>query len=159
MRGSDRGQRQGAERLTVYPGGGDRDGGGRAYVRDDFSPPASIAIPVEDYQAVRIADLKRIRDRMAEAPRETVGWAATAWGFVSLAGGAATTAVALDPNAAVPPFALWLVAAGLLVVALICGLAHFSVNEERRRTKDDLIADMDETVAHLEAAKRPREAR
>jgi fatty acid desaturase len=117
-----------------------------------------IAIPREEYQAVRVADLRRIRDRMSAAPRESVGWLSAAWALVGLAASAALTAVALDQHSAVPASALWVLAGILMAAACFCGVAHSAVNEERRRFQADLLADMDETVSHLEAIEEPRPA-
>jgi hypothetical protein len=126
-------------------------GGRTPQVRDDgFSPPASLSIPVEDYQAVRRTDLLRIRHRLLNPPRRTSAWANAGWAFFGLGGGAVFDAAMSRPPTPLPSFFIWFVAGSLLFFATFCWIAQITVTETELRFDDEVLADLEQTIAGLE---------
>jgi len=126
-------------------------GGRAAHVRDDsFSPPASLAIPVEDYQAVRKQDLVRIRERVENAPPVSPFWGNAGWTFFAIGSTAAITASTFESQAPMLFAGLAILAVFLLVIAGLCGIFQLNLNEERHRNHNEALTDLDRTIGDLD---------
>jgi hypothetical protein len=150
MRDSDRERARGSRRFEVYSGQGGSEraaaGRARAYVTEEFSPPAVLVIPREEYQVVRVGDLLRIRDGVVNTPKESVAWLNAVWALVSLAASTALATLTLDQHAPLSAFSMWMLAGGLTAAACFCGVAHISVNLPRHRARENVVDDLERTL-------------
>jgi heme/copper-type cytochrome/quinol oxidase subunit 3 len=67
-----------------------------------------------------------------EWPEPSAVWLSAAFFFLACAAGTLTAALTLSPESGVHPSQLWIATVALIVISVVCFLAHWDVNRGRK---------------------------
>jgi hypothetical protein len=115
----------------------------------------------EHYEGISIRDLRRFlaelsraKDNVSHMPQKSDAWANAAWAIAGIAATIATTAgtTILTGITEVITYPLIVASLALAAIAILCGVFHRKLNEEKQDERDRIVNDIEAMISEVKMA-------